>query len=671
MKKGRRKIENKKREILFLYIFRSPFSVFRFSASRRLGVLFVFLFLLAACNELQKPKTEPFYAENPTPPPAQEFRWSNGKMPKSFDPALVAASPEADFVRALYEGLTDIDSKTLQPVPAVAVRWAASGDFKTWTFYLRKDAKWSNGDDVVADDFVDSWKRLVEMGDKVPQRGLLKNIVGMDTENVLPVFASEEVDLLSKDSTLGNSSQNNKKQSFANGNSNTTAEPKTAAPKTEQNNSPQKKNEKPSGKKARFGVEALDDYTLKVSLVEPDKNFPALVAHPIFRPIYDEGDFEGGKLSADIVTNGAFRIASIEPNGIVLERADYYWNAKEIKLERVRFVPTDSAENALAAYRAGEVDVVTNADFKPLALKLLAPYDDFRRTTHSALVYYVFNRKNKPFDDARVRKALATAIERERLTEDEMDGASHPALGFSPFSNDQKLSQDAAEAQQLLKDAGFPNGANFPAVRLLVNRNDVQRRIARSVAKMWKKNLNIETEIIVKDQADFEATFQNGEYDLARRGVVLPTTDETANILALFPPPPPPDTKIETVKEERLSQTTPSNIESGNHILSEKNAESDLNLTTAANEAAVENKTETYVSKNESPEQPQQTLLTEEQALEQLPAIPLYFPTSYSLVKPYVEGFEINALDAPSLKSVRINNNWQPNDKKFISNDQN
>ncbi len=173
-------------------------------------------------------------------------------------------------------------------------------------------------------------------------------------------------------------------------------------------------------------------------------------------------------------------------------------------IERVSFVPSENAEGALAAYRAGEVDAVTNADFKPLALKLLTPYDDFQRTTHSALNFYQFNSDKTQFKDVRVRKALAISIERERLTEDELDGASHPAMNFSPFSEKLKLTQDVDQAQKLMSDAGFAEGKDFPAIQLVINRNDVQKRIARAVSKMWKKNLNIETEIIVKETEDYD-----------------------------------------------------------------------------------------------------------------------------------------------------------------------
>src|SRR5215213_5403261 len=619
------------------------------SASLRLCGLILFAVFLIGCNELEKPKTEPFYAQT-APPPKQEFRWSNGKMPKSFDPATASAPPETDVVRAVYDGLTDTDAGTLEPVPAVASRWTASEDFKTWTFYLRKDAKWSNGESVTAKDFVRSWQRLASMGEKVEQRKLVKNIIGMDTENVLPVFASEDIDFSSAltrptGRLLAQSLQTNNNSNAA------TPAPQRAKPdekKTEATKTENKTESKPSKEEVKFGVEAVDNYTLKVSLVQPDKDFPALVAHPIFRPIYGDGkEFESAELNANIVTNGAFRIFSIGRDGITLDRAEYYWNKAEINLERVRFVPTESAETALESYRAGEIDAITNANFEPLALKLLTPYDDFRRTKHSALNFYEFNLKNHPFSDRRVREALAIAIERERLTEDEMDGATEPALNYLPF-DEPKLALNVEKAKALLAEAGFPAGENFPQVRLLINRNDLQKRIARSVAKMWEKNLNIKTEIIIKDGEEFEAATKTGDFDLIRRGIVLPTTDETTNMLALFSK----DGESEEKTTENNQNASKSETEKQTPAYKPAETDSTATKDETAESAAVESIVETKGV--------EKTILTEQQAFEELPAIPLYFPTSYSLVKPYVQGFETNVLDAPSLKSVKIDNNWQP-----------
>jgi oligopeptide transport system substrate-binding protein len=613
-----------------------------------------------ACNQLEKPKPQPFYSQT-VPPSKQEFRWSNGKMPKSFDPALAAAPPETDIIRAVFDGLTDTDAKTLQTIPAVAKEWKSTDD-KTWTFYLRKDAKWSNGETVKAQDFVRSWKRLAEMDDKVAHYELLNNIVGtrISSKTIMPEKDDEKLDVLSKSLPAENlqlfpkTSDSNSANLLPSGEAKLSEAEKNTdtQAKTGQKRKAENKTE------IKFGAEVVDNFTLKVSLVKPDKDFPALVAHPIFRPIYGDGkQFETGKLNADIVTNGAFRIFSIGQDGITLDRAEHYWNREDVEIERVRFVPMENAEKALEAYRAGEVDAVTNADFEPLALKLLTPFDDFQRTRHSALNFYEFNLNKKPFDDQRVREALAIAIERERLTEDDMDGASLPALRFLPFDEEgeTKLAQDANRAKNLLAEAGFPDGKDFPIIRLLVNRNNIQQRIARSVAKMWKQNLNIGTEIVVKDSAELELAAQKGDFDVLRRGVVLATTDETANMSVIFTEREKPNNedaekKIidetsgianKTIQNRNIAGTTP---EQSNEAETPSDTKSsDENAATENSEKAIKVK----------------PILTEEEAVKQVRGIPLYFPTSYSLVKSYVQGFEINTLDAPSLKDVKINNNYQ------------
>ena len=609
------------------------------------------LFFLA-CSQLEKPKPEPFYAET-APPQKKEFRWSNGKMPKSFDPALAAAAPETDIIRAVYEGLTDTDAKTLKPVAAIAVEWKASEDFKTWTFTLRKDARWSNGERVTAKDFVRSWKRLAVMGEKIPRRELLQNIVGLNVAlNEISLPVEDEFSVFS--SQIPNQQESS---TIYKSNSNSAVPLSSPTPKLSETNASAE--QKPNVEKlveAKFGVEATNDFTLKVSLLNPDKDFPALVAHPIFRPVYGDGkDLETGKLNPEIITSGAFHIANVGQDGITLERSEKYWNREAVELERVRFVPTENAEKALEAYRAGEIDAVTNADFEPLALKLLSTYDDFKLTTHAALNFYEFNNKKPPFDDRRVREALTIAIERERIADDDMDGASVPAFSFLPFENDNatKIVQDAQKAKTLLAESGFPGGENFPIVKLLVNRNNVQQRIARSVAKMWKRNLNVETEIVAKDSNELNAARAAGDFDLVRRGAILATNDETANMLTIFP------TRADSPNQTVVNSQQPVDAAQTNGNLNGVSSVPTPEKPLAENESAAigENPNVTAPGEDEA-------ILTEEKAFDELTVMPLYFPISYSLVKPYIQGFDVNILDAPSLKNVRIDNNWQPKTTK-------
>ena len=567
--------------------------------------------LLTGCGELEQPKTEPYYAET-QPPRKQEFRWSNGKAPRSLDPALAAAPPETDLVRAVFEGLTELDPRTLEAMPAAAEAWTSSEDNRVWTFRLRADARWSNGKPVIAADFVRSWKRLGELAEKAAHPQLLNNIVGFPVrKTAAPVPELDLIQSTGRQMPSPIAPVSNTAPVNSNVNSNTART--GPAP-------------------AELGVSAPDERTLLVSLVTGDKDLPRLVANPMFRPVSaDTRDLAIAAGSTNIVTNGAFKIIAVESEGITLSRSDSYWNRDEVKLERVTFVATENAEQALAAYRSGEIDVVTNATFEPLALKLLEPFEDFKRSTHAAINFYEINHEKAPFDDRRVREALAISIERERLTEGEMEGRAQPALSFLPFTRNTEASivQDRERARDLFEDAGFPDGVNFPVVRLVVNRNDTQQRVARAVARMWKQNLNVETEIVATENAEVEAARDTGDFDLIRRNTVFPSADELMSVLAILEP-----------ARRKSSETPPASVG-----VEADDPQPNIDRP-SANEA--------------HPTELTDVTMTEANAIYELWAIPLYFPTSYSLVKPYVAGFGTNALDAPLLQKVSINNDWQP-----------
>lgn len=525
-------------------------------------------------------------------PREQKFRWIDGTLPQTFDPAFAAAPPDTDLVRAIFEGLTDYDPQSLTPVPAVAKRWESANEGRTWTFYLREDARWSNGEAVVAKDFVDSWRRTMRIGDLAPHTDLLSNIVGAAAVSV-PALPPRN-----------GAARNGRVSSEAN-----------ASERAE----------------SRFGAEAVAEHVLRVRLQVPDLNFPALVAHPVFRPIKIAPDNSLKRIDATgLVSNGAFSLSQQDENRVLLERADNYWAKNEVNLDHVEFIGAANAEAALAAYRAGEVDAVTNSAFEPLALKLLAPYQDFRRETYGALTYYSFNMSHAPFDDVRVREALAIAIDRDRLAQDEMGGATEPAKKFLPetksettkvvISKADLLERDANRARELLTAAGYPNGQGFPVVRLLINRNEQQRQIATSIATMWRSVLNVETEIVIKGWEEYEIAIRSGDYDVVRRGMVMQTTDELTNIRAIF-------------QQDNQPAATPSpGVGAGTAVNGRENPD-------AAKPLIIE---------------------SEADALKELRAIPLYFASSHALVKPYVTGFDSNLLDVPSLRRVRIDTSWTP-----------
>ncbi|HYG08548.1 MAG TPA: peptide ABC transporter substrate-binding protein [Pyrinomonadaceae bacterium] len=573
-------------------------------------------------------------------PVRQEFRWSDGGLPRIFDPALAAAPPDTDVVRAMFEGLTEYDAQTLQPVSGVAIRWESAADDREWTFYLRHDARWSNGEPVTAHDFVRSWQRTLQLGERAPHAKLLANLKGAQSKPASRTLPAPSPPARRDESAAVEAGQG-------------------ALPEAS-----------PAPEKAELGVEALDDFTFRVRLQRPDKNFPALVAHPVFRPVHrskgakdvereetaqESGEDRAGSEAqpepdAPIISNGAFNLSAQADDGVVLERADSYWNAKIVALERVRFVAATDAEAALSAYRAGEVDAVTNTNIEPLAMKLLTPYKDFRRATFGALTYYDFNTTRAPFNDQRVRRALSLAVDRERLSADTLGGATEAALKFLPSTGnadeanadakERDITFDAEAARRLLAEAGFAGGNDFPRVRLLVNRNEQHRAVAVAIAGMWRNVLGIETEIVLRNWDEYEAALRSGDYDVARRSMVMQTVDEERNMLAMFDP-------------ERLNFAASSLTGAGD--AAEANA-SPTPLTEQRGEAtSAEIAPKSPPSKN-TPRQ----ILSEQHALEELPAIPIYFASSYALVKPYVAGFDANLLDAPSLQRVRINTNWQP-----------
>ena len=596
--------------------------------------------LFLSCKQLDQPKTDDLYSEA-LPPRKQEFRWSNGKAPKSFDPAVAVAPPETDIVRAIYEGLTEVDPKTLHEIPGIAEKWTASGDYRIWTFQLRNNAKWSNGDVVKAEDFVRSWKRLNEMGESVAHRDLLENILGMHSKPETPAAPRT----VSPDPPKGPASESPTDLFTVAKNPNRRSgqiEPSESSTPTRHEGGREEKHEG-SISEQKFGVEAVNDFVLKVSLIAPDKDFPRLVAHPIFSPVFGDGAyFSQNATDRTIITNGPFRVSTVGPDGVTVTRSEQYWDAGSVKLESIRFVPAASAEKALESYRSGDLDAVTNADLEPLALKLLSPYADFRQATHNALNFYEFNLARPPFNDRRVREALATGFERDRLTEGEMKGSTEPAFHFLPYDTDakDKLSQDIEGAKKLLESAGFPGGENFPVIHLVVNRNETQLRIARSVVRMWKQNLNLNAEIVVKEPAEMDSVRNTGDFDVIRRGVVFPTLDRSVSLRAIFPIEGKPqvpslggrETESRRESQPQGSETIPGGPYTRDDIIPsniDEHSQVDANL-------------------NFGP------------GVYDFRLIPLYFPMSYGLVKPYVQGFDINGLDSPSLKGVTIDSDWQP-----------
>jgi len=283
---------------------------FRVYLACALGSMFALVSL--SCGNLDKPVSSPYYAEVVSPPAKKEFRWSNGRLPKTFDPAMAAAPPESDVARAIYECLTTTDPKTLEAVPAVAEKWSTPDNGLTWNFQIRKDAVWSNGKPVKADDFVRAWNRLAQLEDKAAHPELLKNFARSKAAkpetkpSPTPWNSDEPPPPIQKPS------------------------PTPAVAATE----PAKK------KPENLDIVAQGDNVLIVHLLAADPDLPKLVANPIFSPVYGDGsEFTAAQPENAIISNGAFRLSMVTGDSLVLDRSDTYRASSSVTIDTVRFVP--------------------------------------------------------------------------------------------------------------------------------------------------------------------------------------------------------------------------------------------------------------------------------------------------------------------------------------------
>ncbi|QET66726.1 oligopeptide ABC transporter substrate-binding protein OppA [Citrobacter werkmanii] len=398
---------------------------------------------------------------------------NNGSEVQSLDPHKIEGVPESNINRDLFEGLliSDVDGK---PSPGVAEKWD-NKDFKVWTFHLRKDAKWSDGTPVTAQDFVYSWQRLANPNTASPYASYLQygHIVNIDD-----IIAGKK-------------------------------------PVTD------------------LGVKAIDDHTFEVTLSEPVPYFYKLLVHSSVSPVPKAAvEKYGDKWTqpANIVTNGAYKLKDWVVNErIVLERNTNYWDNAKTVINQVTYLPISSEVTDVNRYRSGEIDMTYNNMPIELFQKLKKEIpSEVHVDPYLCTYYYEINNQKAPFNDVRVRTALKLAMDRDIIVNKVKNQGDLPAYSFTPpYTDGAKLvepewfkwSQEKRneEAKKLLAEAGYT--AEKPLTfDLLYNTSDLHKKLAIAAASIWKKNLGANVKLENQEWKTFLDTRHQGNYDVSRAG---------------------------------------------------------------------------------------------------------------------------------------------------------
>ncbi|MDU6412181.1 MAG: oligopeptide ABC transporter substrate-binding protein OppA [Yersiniaceae bacterium] len=406
----------------------------------------------------------------------QELVRNNGSEVQSLDPHKVEGVPESNVIRDLLEGVVNTSVKDGSVTPGVAESWD-NKDFKVWTFHLRKDAKWSNGDPVTADDFVFSWQRLADPKTASPYESYLQygHIANID-------------DII-------------------------------------------------SGKKSpdTLGVKALDAHTLEVTLTEPVPYFVKMLSHTAMKPVNKKVvEKFGDKWTQpeNYVSNGAYKLKNWTVNErIVLERNPQYWDNAHTVINQVTYLPISSEVTDVNRYRSGEIDMTYNNMPIELFQKLKKEIPtEVHVDPYLCTYYYEINNQKAPFNDVRVRTALKLGLDRDIIVNKVKNQGDLPAYGFTPPYTDgteSKLTKPEwftwtqekrnEEAKKLLAEAGYGPGKPL-SFDLLYNTSDLHKKLAIAAASIWKKNLGVNVKLENQEWKTFLDTRHQGNFDVARAG---------------------------------------------------------------------------------------------------------------------------------------------------------
>ncbi len=396
----------------------------------------------------------------------------NGAEPESLDPAIIRGLSEMRIVSAMFEGLTRLDAKTAEPQPSLSDHWDISPDALVYTFHIRTNAVWSTGEPITADDFVYSWIRALDpalAADYAGQLYYIKNGEAFNTGKI-------------KDGNL-------------------------------------------------VGVHALDAHTLRVELNHPTAFFLDLCAFQTLcvvprKTIEKYGD--RWLMARPLPSSGAYELVDWRLNDKVrLKKNPRYWDAANTQLEVIDVLPVGSPNAALNLYETGAADVIWDKDLVPTEqFDIVKQRADSHTFSYLGTYFFRINTTRKPFDDVRVRRALALAIDRDRLTHRVVKAGEKPADHLTPdgtanYDPPHGLGFNPELARKLLAEAGYPGGKNFPRFQYMFNgaaggSAKIHEKIAVELQQMWRENLGIEIDL---QQVEVQVLYANQshlDYDVSR-----------------------------------------------------------------------------------------------------------------------------------------------------------
>jgi oligopeptide transport system substrate-binding protein len=504
-----------------------------------------------------------------TPPERDILRYVNGGEPESLDPALSTGQPEARIYMALYEGLVEYDPKSLGAIPAIAERWEVNNDYSEFVFHLRKNARFSNGDPINANDFLYSVRRAIAPETLSRSAGLSYYIKYAQAFNAGSVFVrdpSSKQFLLKKDVSQGSSETSealSQKPLSANQSEyqSTSPTPATDTPFHQLMHSPVRLT-LPASEKARsrliasdpklqsaiagkelvkvtaedIGVEAVDDFTIRISLTQPAPYFPGLLAHQLFRVVPRKVVEQYGSHWTDtshIVTSGPFKLKLWHPySEVVVERNPMYWDAGNVHLDELHFFVSTDHPTSMNLYKVGAADAVVNHSVPNPWLDVVRPKKDYMDAAEAAITMIMMNVTQAPMNDLRVRRAFNMAI--DKATYSKSKRITKPLSSFTPegifvgYPQPKGEGFNPEQARKLLGEAGYPVSQNsdgsyecpkFPIdqVNFTFATHSSNQALAQFMQAQWKQNLGIN---VMLSNMEFK-TFNQARGNLEYKGFAL------------------------------------------------------------------------------------------------------------------------------------------------------